>query len=112
MRYPALQGKRDANEPQIIAALEAAGATVEQLPTGRGLADLLVGFTYIDDLWCTCRDNYLIEVKTPKGKLNSKQIKWHNEWNGQVAVVRTPEEALAVIGVDIPLDDRVRRAGQ
>ena len=111
MRFPALQGKRDANEPSIIAALEAAGATVEQIPTGRGVCDLLVGFTDIDDFLCTYRCNYLMEVKTATGKLNEKQVKWHDNWKGQKCVVRTPREALAVIGVTTDVTDRCRRAG-
>ena len=100
MRYPALQGKRDANEPEIIAALESAGATVEQLPTGKGVPDLLVGYE---------GKNYLIEVKTAKGHLNCKQFKWHCAWSGQVEVVYTPQQALDAIGMD--LDDRCRSAG-
>ena len=75
MRYPALQGKRDANEPEIIAALEAVGASVWQLPTGQGLPDLLVGLRQwgIDGSRSGMRVNYLIEFKTIKVKLNQKQ---------------------------------------
>ena len=98
MRYPALQGKRDKNEPEIIAALEAVGATVEQLPTGRGVPDLLVGVSRYGKFDIQ-RRNFLLEVKTEKGKLNEKQTKWFKSWNGQAEVVRTPEEALAVIGI-------------
>ena len=89
MRYPALQGKRDANEPAIIKALEAVGATVEQIPTGKGVCDLLVGYWF---------RNYLLEVKIPKGKLNKVQKVWHSEWKGQKCVVYTPEDALRAIG--------------
>lgn len=88
MRYPALQGKRDENEPEIIAALEAVGATVEQIPTGKGVPDLLIGYG----------NNFLLEVKIIGGKLNKKQQVWHREWKGQKAVVHTPEDALRVIG--------------
>jgi hypothetical protein len=102
MRYPALQGKRDANEPAIIKALEAAGATVEPLPTGRGVPDLLVGFNDF---------NQLLEVKTHQGVLNPKQVKWHGNWNGSVHTVRTPAQALAAIGYEEPLDCRCRRNG-
>ena len=119
-RWPALQGKRDKNEPEIIEALINAGATVEQIPTGRGVCDLLVGVTSIDDLWCTVRTNYLMEVKTLTGKLNDKQVEWHGRWKGQKCVVRTPAEALAVIGLcyDVDcgrwggdIDCRCRKAG-
>ena len=98
-RYPALAGKRDKSEPAIVSALESVGATVEQLPTGKGVPDLLVGYK---------GENYLLEVKRKpeKGKvygshvkLNKKQEIWHKCWRGSVSIVRTPEEALAVIGI-------------
>ena len=98
LRYPATQGQRDINEFEIIAALKSAGATVEPLTTGR-IPDLLVGFREV---------NYLMEVKQQpvKGKvfashckLNKVQEEWHSTWQGQKAIVRTPEEALEVIGL-------------
>ena len=100
MRFPATQGERDKNEACLISALESVGATVEQLPTGKGVPDLLVGFK---------GENYLMEVKRKpeKGKvfashvkLNKKQEIWHKCWRGSVSIVRTPEEALAVIGIN------------
>ena len=110
MRYPATQGQRDSNEADIIKALEAVGATVEQLPTGKGVPDLLVGIKHfgIDGQRSGRPVNYLIEVKQQpeKGKvfksqvqLNDKQKEWHSTWKGQKAVVHTIEEALAVIDV-------------
>ncbi len=80
--------KRDANEPEIIKALRAAGATVEQL-SEKGVPDLLVGFM---------GSTYLMEVKTPKGKLTPDQTTWIDLWQGQVHIVRTVEEALRIIG--------------
>ena len=100
-RWPALQGKRDANEPENIAALEAVGATVEQIPTGRGVPDLLVGYKG------KC---YLLEVKMPNGKLNKKQVKWHGNWKGQCCVVRNAQEALDAIGYDVDLPTRFYRS--
>lgn len=80
----------DTNHRQIVAALEAVGATVESLHTlGKGCPDLLIGFR-------GC--NYALEVKTLAGKLNPDQVKWHTYWRGQVAVVTCVEQALAVIG--------------
>jgi hypothetical protein len=32
-------------------------------------------------------------------KLTSAQVKWHGMWMGQVDIVRTDAEALAVIGI-------------
>lgn len=93
-RYAA---KIDANQPEIVAALRDAGATVT--PThaaGAGFPDLAVGFR---------GQNYLIEVKDgakpPSArKLTEDQEKWHSTWTGQVAVVKDIAEALAVLGIE------------
>lgn len=85
----------DRNQPEIVAALRAAGATVEPLHTvGDGCPDLLVGFR---------RANHLLEVKDgskpPSAReLTAPQIRWHIEWRGYVTVVTSVDEALAAIG--------------
>ena len=89
MRRGAAGKRRDANEPAIIAALRAVGATVEQL-SAPDLPDLLVGY---------CGGNWLMEVKTEKGKLKPGQERWQEWWRGVVDVVRSPEEALRRIGI-------------
>jgi len=100
---------RDKNERAIIDALKAAGASVTQLD-GAGVPDLLVGY-----------DGHmvLLEVKLPlgarggtrgqgggstrvgqggNGVLSEAQVKWWASWKGTPAlVVRTPDEALAVL---------------
>ena len=86
---PAYAGKsRDANEPEIIAALEAIGCSVARLDTP---ADLLVG---------RGAKNILLEVKMP-GKENRKdqedQRKAREAWRGQIAVVTSVEEAIDTI---------------
>ena len=81
----------DANQPEIVADLRKVGATVIHLhEVGFGCPDILVGFQGV---------NYLIEIKTLDRRLNMRQITWHREWLGQVAVARTSEEALRIIGV-------------
>jgi hypothetical protein len=75
----------DANHAEIVRALEAAGATVEP----KGPLDLLVGFRGA---------NYLIEVKTAKGKLRASQERFLADWRGQAVVVRSAQEALQTIG--------------
>ena len=82
----------DANQPAVVAALRAAGATVQHAhEVGRGFPDLIVGKTGI---------TYLIEVKNPetKGKLNKLQREFFATWRGHAVVIRTVEEALRVIG--------------
>lgn len=88
--------KIDTNQPQIVAALRAAGASVQPLhAVGKGVPDLLVAHR---------GTNYLIEVKDgakppSERKLTPAQVDWHGAWRGQVAVAETVEQALAVIGV-------------
>ncbi len=78
--------KVDANQPEIVAALRAAGWSVAPLHfVGRGFPDLLAG------KWGV---NILLELKTAKGKLTPDEIKWHDEWRGQVAIARTIANAL------------------
>jgi len=86
--------KRDRSEPEIIAALENAGAEVWPLDYP---VDLLVRF----------RGNwYLIECKTPYGKLKPK-ARVDKRQAAQLAfiettrtpVVTTPTEALRALGV-------------
>ena len=86
--------QRDVNEPAIIAALEAAGASVDPLPGGNGRPDLLCGYR---------QQNFLLEIKNPdadsdKRRLNALQKKWHARWNGRAHLVETPEQALLVVG--------------
>ena len=85
---------RDGNEPEIVDALEAAGATVMRLDT----FDLLVGYRG--------RDTKL-EIKAPlgtkggasRGRLTVDQVVLMRTWRGApLQVVRTVEEALAAIG--------------
>lgn len=86
----------DGNQEDIAKALEAAGATVERklARLGDGIPDLLVGFR---------KRTFLLEVKDgsrppSERRLSDDEAKWHRRWRGQVAVVETPEAALAVIG--------------
>lgn len=75
----------DANAQVIRDGLEAVGASVDH----RCPLDWLVGFR---------ERNYLLEVKTAKGKLRASQERFWASWRGQKALVRTLDEALAVIG--------------
>lgn len=84
-----LRAKIDTNQPKIVSALRALGATVQSLATvGHGVPDLLVGH---------CGENFLLEVKTETGKLTPDETIWIAKWNGHVTIVRTAEEALAAI---------------
>ena len=87
--------QRDANEPQIIEALEAMGCSVEQLPGGKGRPDLLVGEPrYVSNLILEIKDG---DKPPSKRKLNPRQVDWHANWKGQRAVVRSVAEAIMVL---------------
>lgn len=83
----------DANQPTIIAALRAVGASVQPIyMVGAGVPDLLVARG-----GCL----YLLEVKTLDGRLTDDERRWHAAWGGPVAVVRTVDEALRAVGVEV-----------
>lgn len=96
--------KRDEGEPAIVGALRRAGAMVWHL-SQKGLPDLLIGFR---GRWV------LMEVKAPLGPLGGESGNGQHLQPEQVRffadaelgelpahVVRSPEEALRVIGVEL-----------
>lgn len=98
--------KVDDNQREIVAALRAAGATVQSLAAvGKGVPDLLIGFR---------GQTMLMEVKDGRKcpsqrELTGEQLRWHGEWRGgPLAVVDGVESALRMIGVIRHLDPRQR----
>lgn len=95
-----MPARTDATQAAIVAALRAAGCSVQSLHTvGGGVPDLLVGRAGV---------NYLLECKVYVGlrrpkmrRLRETQFAWHWAWVGQVAVVATIEEAFAVVGIKV-----------
>lgn len=80
---------RDANESRIVSYLRNMGCTVQLLHgTTTGLPDLLVGFR---------KQNFLFEIKTENGKRSPGQIRWHENWRGQVHTIRTIDEAIDIL---------------
>lgn len=73
--------KRDANEPEIVGVLEGHGFSVIRLDTP---VDLLCGIF---------GQNYLVEVKTPKGKLTGPQDAFAGSWRGSFVIIRSVDEA-------------------
>ena len=85
-RYAA---RRDANEVEIVRALEAIGCSVLRVDA----VDLIVGRAGV---------NYLIECKDGRKSAGNRpltpaQKKLRAEWRGQYAVVTSVDEALAVV---------------
>ena len=87
----------DANQSEIVAALRELGATVTVLSqVGYGCPDILVGFRGI---------NYTMEIKDgskspSRQQLTPAEMRWHNEWQGQRAVVNSISAAISVIQGD------------
>lgn len=101
--------KVDRNQPEIVAALRAVGASVQPLhAVGQGCPDLAVGFRGAV---------YFLEVKDGQlapsdRKLTPAQQAWHRDWRGHVAVVLSSEDAMKAIGVDCYRDLRNRIIGE
>ena len=86
--------KIDDNQNEIVKALRQSGASVQTLAAvGQGVPDILVGYR---------GRNLCVEIKDggkcpSKRKLTADQVKWHSEWKGQVCVVESVDEAVALI---------------
>jgi hypothetical protein len=79
--------RRDGNEHEIVDALEKIGCLVHRLDW----PDLLIQ---------RGKDNFLMEVKTKRGKPTDFQ-KIMKEYGWKVDVARTVDEALAVVGIKL-----------
>lgn len=78
--------KVDANQPEIVEALRAAGASVQILSgVGHGCPDIIVGLK---------GRNYLFEIKAPGGAMTRDEITWEKQWRGQYTIVRSAYQAL------------------
>ena len=75
------KNKRDLNEPEIIATLQAFGFSVERLDTP---LDLICGYGGSD---------YLVEVKQPSGTLTGPQEIFFEHWKGSKTILRSVEDA-------------------
>jgi hypothetical protein len=90
--------KVDRNHAEIVDALRRVGCSVQSLATiGAGVPDLLVGYRGF---------NWLIEVKDgklppSKKSLTDDEAGWHNQWQGQVAVAYSAEDAIRIVGVSV-----------
>lgn len=81
--------RTDANQREIVAALRAAGASVQSLHTiGKGCPDLLIGYR---------GRNILLEVKSGPYKISESQTQWWIAWRGQVRRIYTVGQALEML---------------
>ena len=93
---PKYAARVDDNQSEIIEALRKVGASVQPLSTvGFGVPDILVGYQ---------GRNHLLEIKDGRKplsaqKLTPMQVRWHEEWRGNSAVVNSVEAAFAAVGI-------------
>jgi hypothetical protein len=84
----------DSNQTTITQALRRMGATVTPTHTiGNGFPDLAVGWKGV---------TLLIEIKDgskppSKRRLTPDEQEWHDRWRGQVAIVESVEDAVALL---------------
>ena len=85
--------RTDANQGLIVQAAEQAFCSVLQLhQVGGGCPDLILGRKGRYG-----PENLLVEVKTDDGTLTPDQIRFHREWRGQKAIVRSVDELLKLL---------------
>lgn len=93
-RQPKYASRADANQTALMAAARRMGATAQSLHrVGSGCPDIIVGYR---------GTNLLIEIKDgakPKSAqaLTPQQVAWHADWRGQVAVISSVGELLALL---------------
>lgn len=93
--------RTDINQAEIVAALRQVGCLVKDVSgVGQGFPDLIVARPLRGCGHVKHRSVVLMEIKSPKGKLNERQKKWHAEWEGYVFVVHSVEEALKAVGIE------------
>lgn len=86
--------KIDANQTIITDTLRRLGATVQHIHTvGKGCPDLLVGWR---------GQNLLVEIKDgdkapSRRQLTPDEQRWHEEWRGQVVIVESIDDAVALL---------------
>lgn len=86
--------KVDSNQSEIVQAMRRMGASVQHIhAVGKGCPDIICGFRGV---------NLLVEVKDgdkppSKRRLTPDEIEWHDLWRGQVAIVESIDDALALL---------------
>lgn len=91
---PRLICRVDANQPEIVAAMRAIGASVLHLHTLKNCFDVLVGYR---------ARTFLIEIKDPaqppgKRQLTAGEEEFRRTWRGsEYHIVHTVDEAIAIL---------------
>lgn len=87
--------RTDSNHAEIIKALRKIPnlSVFSTHEVGKGFPDIVIGYKGI---------NYLIEIKDGKKppsarKLTPDEVKFHQDWNGQIDTIKNFEELLQII---------------
>lgn len=87
-----MKKRTDFNQQEIINALRAIGCSVQDLSqVGKGTPDIICGFR---------GKNFLLEIKNAADRapqLTPCEQQWIRDWRGQVGVITSLRDALAVI---------------
>ena len=84
----------DTNHSAVVKAFRECGCTIEDLSgVGGGCPDIVIGLR---------GESVFVEIKDGKRKpseqkLTPAQAIWHRDWKGSKAIVRSPEEARALV---------------
>lgn len=69
----------DLNHADLVREMREAGLFVIDLSrVGNGVPDLLVSNS--DEMW-------LVEIKSPKGRMRERQRQWHEAWKGKKPLI-------------------------
>lgn len=83
----------DRIQVDVVTGLRRAGADIQHLHmVGHGCPDLLVIFR---------GSLFLLELKSPGGRLTPLERCWHDRWPGPVHIVHSLDEALVAIGAEV-----------
>ena len=77
--------RRDVSEPEVVAALEACGWTVQPI-SAKDFFDLIASKRDV---------NVLVECKTGRRKLSAGQQRTYDTWPGPKVVLRSADEVIA-----------------
>jgi hypothetical protein len=87
--------RTDSNHAEIIKALRKIPnlSVFSTHEVGKGFPDIVIGYKGI---------NYLIEIKDGKKppsarKLTPDEVKFHQEWSGQISIIKNLDELLQII---------------
>lgn len=78
--------RKDKNHNQIVYELKQLNISVWELHNvGGGMSDLIIGYAFT---------NFLIEIKTDKGRQSDSQKLFEQYWQGQYKIVHNTDEIL------------------